>query len=80
MADAKAWERFRKEIRKSSDSLLDRMETLCTCWVKSRPREEQFGLRWGAHSISCPIFSVSRDPVDEMKDDENREYGEAHFA
>ena len=57
----------------------ERLKT-CTCWVRSRPEVEQFGLRWGAHSRSCPVYRVSLDPVDREQDCENRDYGEAHFG
>lgn len=54
--------------------------TDCNCWVRNRPLEEQFGLRWGAHSKDCPMHSESRDPVDKIQDGENRAYGEANFS
>jgi len=61
-----------------STETLERLND-CNCWVKQRPAEEQFGLRWGAHSLSCPMHRMSKDPVDREKDQANREYGETHF-
>ena len=52
----------------------------CNCWVRNRPLEEQFGLRWGAHSKDCPMYRESRDPVNKMQDEENQTFGEANFA
>ncbi len=48
----------------------------CNCWVRTRPQEEQAGLRWGAHSITCPRYRIGLDPVDRIKDELNRIWGE----
>lgn len=50
---------------------------LCNCWVRARPPEEQFGLRWGAHNPHCPVYRASLDPVDRKHDEEARVAGEA---
>ena len=48
------------------------LRSKCTCYVQDLPPVVQFGLHFGAHSLSCPIYRVSRDPVDAQKDIEFR--------
>ncbi len=45
----------------------------CSCWVKDEPEEVRFALHYGAHSLSCPQFRESLDPVDRANDEELRE-------
>ena len=40
----------------------------CSCWVKDRPDEERFSLRYGAHNPGCPVFRPSYDPLDNLRD------------
>ena len=44
----------------------------CNCWVRLRPADERFGIRYGAHNPDCPRFHPSRDPVDAVADAELR--------
>ena len=44
----------------------------CTCWVSKESAEMRFGIRWGAHSLQCPQYRVSLDPVDALNDAELR--------
>jgi hypothetical protein len=46
----------------------------CTCWVKDRPAEQQFGIRRGAHSPTCPEYRQSGDAVDRDADEALREW------
>ena len=41
----------------------------CTCWVRTLPPEEAFAVRYGAHSVACPVYRPSADPVDRANDD-----------
>ena len=49
---------------------------MCDCWVSERTEEEQFGIRFGAHNPTCPMFRPSLDPVDAVHDAELRRYYE----
>lgn len=40
----------------------------CNCWVSLRPAEEAYGIRYGAHATTCPVFRESGDPVDRAYD------------
>lgn len=40
----------------------------CVCWVSFQPLDVQFCVRWGAHSVYCPIYRPSGDPVDRATD------------
>jgi len=44
----------------------------CNCYVKNLPAHARFGLRWGAHERTCPVYRESRDPVDRVKDEITR--------
>ena len=46
----------------------DLHQILCSCWVKDRPDEERFSLRYGAHNPGCPMFRPSCDPLDNLRD------------
>jgi hypothetical protein len=50
--------------------------TICTCYVKALGEEAFFGVRMGAHSLSCPLWRESLDPVDHLQDCELRAWGE----
>jgi len=41
----------------------------CTCWVRTLPPEEAFAIRYSAHSVTCPVYRPSADPVDRAQDD-----------
>ena len=45
----------------------------CNCWVKDEPEPECWSLRNGAHNPTCPVYRVSRDPVDALKDADIRD-------
>jgi hypothetical protein len=52
---------------------------MCHCWV-SRANVSavtRFGLRYGAHSTTCPRYHESLDPVDRLYDNDLRRHGEA---
>ena len=44
----------------------------CTCYVRHLREDVQFGLHYGAHNPTCPLYRVSRDPVDRANDDDFR--------
>ncbi len=44
----------------------------CNCWVRDRPAEERFSIRYGAHDVRCPAWAPSLDPVDAANDAELR--------
>jgi hypothetical protein len=44
----------------------------CNCWVRDRPAEERFSIRYGAHDVRCPVWAPSLDPVDAANDAELR--------
>jgi hypothetical protein len=48
----------------------------CDCWVASASTETRFALRYGAHSMWCPLFRPSLDPVDRRADAGIRQRGE----
>ena len=59
--------------------MADTQTQVCNCWV-AHPgisEETRFGLRWGAHSKSCPTFRESLDPVDRAYDNDLRRHGDA---
>ncbi len=45
---------------------------VCNCWVRDRPAEERFSIRYGAHDVRCPAWAPSLDPVDAANDAELR--------
>ena len=45
----------------------------CRCYIKRMADEVVFTAHWGAHSLECPLYRVSRDPVDNLHDVEFRE-------
>ena len=44
----------------------------CRCYVRRLTEEARFGLRYGAHSLTCPTYHPSRDPVDRQADEDFR--------
>lgn len=44
----------------------------CTCYVKDLPEPDRFPLHNGAHSLDCPVYRESLDPVDALHDREAR--------
>ena len=46
----------------------------CNCYVLNVPEHISFALRSGAHDYNCPVYRTSRDPVDQIKDKDNRAY------
>mgnify|MGYP001574588179 CR=1 FL=1 len=52
------------------------LELECNCWVSGVADEIAFGLRYGAHSLSCPRYRRSGDPVDNAYDNDLRRHGE----
>ena len=49
----------------------------CSCYAKRLAPEIQFGMHFGAHSLSCPVYRVSHDELDARRDIEFRELHEA---
>ena len=45
----------------------------CQCYVKTLEPGQQFSLRYGAHALDCPVYRVSRDPLDRRRDQEARD-------
>ena len=43
--------------------------TPCDCYVSTLPPVERFSIRYGAHSLTCPAYRPSRDPVDRANDE-----------
>ena len=48
----------------------------CNCWVSRATEFVRFVARRGGHSVSCPGYRESRDPVDRAEDTHNRMVGE----
>lgn len=48
----------------------------CNCYVARLSAEAQFTLRYGAHSLNCPVYRPSLDPVDQLHDSDWRAYHE----
>ena len=46
--------------------------TACNCYVRDLNAYQQFALHYGAHSLSCPVYRKSLDPIDDVQDRENR--------
>ena len=44
----------------------------CTCYVAHLSEFRRFVIRYGAHAQDCPVYKVSRDPVDQVQDDYTR--------
>ena len=45
----------------------------CRCYAQFLPPVVQFSMHFGAHNEACPVYRVSRDPVDAQYDIEFRE-------
>ncbi len=41
----------------------------CTCYIEALPPADRFTIRRGAHSLLCPVYRPSLDPVDRDADD-----------
>lgn len=48
----------------------------CDCYVRWLDPDIQFCTRYGAHSLSCPLYRPSADPVDAKHDAEFRAMAE----
>ncbi len=46
----------------------------CNCYVNDLTNNIIYGLHWGAHDLSCPVYRLSRDPVDAQNDDDYRQW------
>ena len=44
----------------------------CRCYVQFLRPEARMVLHWGAHSLRCPVYRPSLDPVDRAHDEEFR--------
>lgn len=51
----------------------------CNCYVSKLKPETQFSLRYGAHALACPVYRVSRDPVDAADDSDFRAAADYHL-
>jgi hypothetical protein len=49
---------------------------MCKCYVRFLNEHARFMTRYGAHSLSCPVYRESRDPVDQINDKIQRVFGE----
>ena len=49
----------------------------CNCYVKDLPAAERFGIRYGAHEPTCPVYRESLDPVDRKHDEAIRQQAKA---
>ena len=47
-------------------------DSTCTCPARRLPAEVQFGMRFGAHALTCPAYRRSRDPLDADHDAQTR--------
>ncbi len=56
------------------------MSKMCDCYVVDLDAEVQFSLHYGSHSLECPVYSPSLDPVDQYLDDLFRLHHEALAA
>ncbi len=52
----------------------------CRCWVSKQPELNRYGIRYGAHSLACPAYRESLDPVDRASDRELCEARELHVS
>lgn len=53
----------------------------CRCWVRAILTDAAaFGLRYGAHSLDCPIYRESWDILDRWADERQRAEGEAEAS
>ena len=50
------------------------MNGVCSCYVSELPHHITYAMRNGPHDRICPIFRVSLDSVDRMKDADIRAY------
>lgn len=41
---------------------------VCSCYVGRMTAEQRFGVRRGAHALSCAVYVPSMDPVDREND------------
>ena len=46
----------------------------CDCYVDRLPEVMAYALHNGAHEKTCPVFRVSGDPVDRIKDESIRKH------
>ena len=44
----------------------------CNCYVKGLPEYDRFVIRYGAHSLDCPVYRESGDILDRQRDIEIR--------
>lgn len=51
----------------------DKRSRLCSCYVRHLREGIRFGLHYGVHNPTCPVYRVSRDPVDCVNDAAFRE-------
>ena len=45
----------------------------CNCYVSKLSDARRFGLRYGAHALSCPTYRKSGDEVDQQHDRDVRD-------
>ena len=48
------------------------IKTDCDCYARQLSPLTQFTMHYGAHNPTCPVFKISRDPVDAKWDIEFR--------
>ncbi len=52
----------------------------CRCWVSKISELNRYGIRSGAHSLACPAYRESLDPIDHANDRELCEARELHVS
>ena len=50
----------------------ERFVRVCDCYVQRLDEETRFSLHLGAHSLKCPVYVKSLDPVDFANDEDMR--------
>lgn len=58
--------------RDGYDPTPQRGDRTCDCWVRLQSEVDRFGIRFGAHNPTCPVFKPTLDPVDNYHDAELR--------
>jgi hypothetical protein len=54
---------------------------VCDCYVAELADMVQMSLHYGAHAPTCPVYRISRDPVDAKRDIQiRREYTQEQYS
>ncbi len=62
----------------TTETPIDYLAPGCNCWLSSPEVSDdtRFQARYGAHSLACPAYRQSGDPVDRQYDNAVRQHGE----